>query len=481
MSAAPDAAAAPTGLRASGGDAVALFSVMWALAMVWHMVGNPTQAPPLVQVAIAVAAGLVVWRPRAPLAMAALGVTVAVGAWSEAPVVGNHWVLAGMLGLGTVGAAVAAWLSPRPGTYDRALLPTVRLGLLGFYAFAAFAKLNSSFLDRSVSCAVVYYQESTDSIGAGFLQFGGASWIEWAVIVGTVVIELSVPVALIWGRTRRWAVVGAIAFHAVLAIDQDHTFFDFSSLLTALFVTFLPAAAPAAVAAVGRLADRLRSDGERVPELAHALGAAVPVLAGLVVASGALAPDTVRLVGWWLWQPAVVATIVVLARLVRRDRTAGDGVGFVPRPLVLLLVPALVLFNGLTPYLEIKTGYGWNMYGNLVTVDGESNHLIVRRTLPLTDEQARPVTVLASDDPDVARYVDADLAITWRQFRRFLADHPDAAVTFERDGEVVSVERAGDHPELVDADPPWREKLQLFRVIDQRRPARCTLGFGPAR
>lgn len=34
----------------------------------------------------------------------------------------------------------------------------------------------------------------------------------------------------------------------------------------------------------------------------------------------------------------------------------------------MLLVPVLVVFNGLTPYLELKTGFGWNMHSNLRTV-----------------------------------------------------------------------------------------------------------------
>ena len=50
---------------------------------------------------------------------------------------------------------------------------------------------------------------------------------------------------------------------------------------------------------------------------------------------------------------------------------------------------AIVVANGLTPYLELKTALGFNMYANLVTVAGDSNHLVVRRTahvLPVQDD-----------------------------------------------------------------------------------------------
>ena len=67
--------------------------------------------------------------------------------------------------------------------------------------------------------------------------------------------------------------------------------------------------------------------------------------------------------------------------------------------------------NGSTPYLELKTAYGWNMYANLRTVDGDSNHFVVRCTLPLTDEQADLVRIISTDDPGLALYADDDYAL----------------------------------------------------------------------
>jgi hypothetical protein len=61
---------------------------------------------------------------------------------------------------------------------------------------------------------------------------------------------------------------------------------------------------------------------------------------------------------------------------------------------------AVVFINGLTPYLEMNTDYGWNIYSNLVTVDGESNHLLIRSTLPLRSGHEDLAAIVESDDHD---------------------------------------------------------------------------------
>jgi hypothetical protein len=146
-----------------------------------------------------------------------------------------------------------------------------------------------------------------------------------------------------------------------------------------------------------------------------------------------------------------------------------------------VLVPLLVFLNGLTPYLEVKTGFGWNMYANLRTVDGDSNHFVVRRTLPLTDAQAEPVELLDTDDPALQRYVDTEYSLTWQQLRGYLSHHPSVRVRYRQGSAVVALAHASDDPELVEPLPVWQEKLQLFRPIDQQSPERCVPTFGAAR
>jgi hypothetical protein len=470
--------------RSSQPDALALFSVMWALAALWHLLGNPLNGPAWGQAILVAGVGAVLLRPGATLPLGLLAIGGLVSVWTEAPLLGNHWLLAGFVDVAILLALVTGLVRRR--VTDRIdlanrLFPAARLCLLGFYCFAAFAKLNSAFFDRTVSCATFYFDESTDSLGLSGLQLGGTAWLQRAVILGTVTVELSIPLLLLLRRTRLVGVVVGLAFHAVLALDRSHQFFDFSSTLVALFVLFLPPLAGSwVVERVGSIRARLALRDEQLPGRVHLALAGVPIVVGVLVVIDGLTAELAVDVGWWPWQLYAVGVIAATVVFVRQHRTSGERL-LRPHHALFALVPVLVVLNGLTPYLELKTGYGWNMYSNLRTVDGESNHLLVRRTFPLTDEQEDVVTILETSSAALGRYAANGYGLTWRQLRTYLSQHPKVSITYQRGGETVALRHASDRPELVEPVPSWRQKVQLFRAVDLRSPERCVPSFGPAR
>ena len=162
------------------------------------------------------------------------------------------------------------------------------------------------------------------------------------------------------------------------------------------------------------------------------------------------------------------AALRVGARGLRLERIFGT-------PLIVALA-ALVVFNGLTPYLELKTGYGFNMYANLATTDGVSNHLIIRRTLPLTDVQAHLAQVESSDDPVLSRYATDGYLLPERNLRDYLASHPSARAVVTVEGRRMEVSGADFGRPL----PVLVRKFQLFRAVDRADPPRCQLGWLPA-
>lgn len=471
--------------RAHDHPGLALFSAMWAAAALWHVLGNPSGSRDWAHALLVLASGWVLWRPGEVRALVALATTGLLTVWVEAPVLGNHWLLVGLVDVAILLSVAVGALRRQPwhrGDLATRLFPTARLCLLGFYAFAAFAKLNAAFFDRRVSCAVFYFEESTASLGLSGLQLDGAAWLQHAVIVGTAAVELSIPVLLVARRTRHLGVLVGLVFHGVLALDRTHHFADFSSVLAALFVLFLPGTAGTWVAErVGSMRARLALRDERLPSAAHLVAALVPTALVLLVVTGLLDGADGRTVGWWTWQVMAVGTVALTGLYLRQGPPAPAPGALRAHHALYLLVPILVVFNGLTPYLEVKTGYGWNMYANLRTVDGDSNHFVVRRTFPVTDQQADLVEVLRSDDPSLLRYGYRGYALTFRQLRAYLADHPDVSLTYRRDGEVIRVARASDDPDLVAPPPIWQEKLLLFRAVDLRSPERCVPSFGPAR
>jgi hypothetical protein len=262
-------------------------------------------------------------------------------------------------------------------------------------------------------------------------------------------------------------VVVAMAFHLMLSFDLDQHFFDFTSILFALFALFVP-------------------DGERerlLPAVPRRIAPAVAVALGLAVLASVGPPGPLHraLFGSAMvlaWAPLGAFVVARAAGAARRAKGPWD---VALRPPVgragAAVVVALVVLNGLTPYLELKTASAWNMYANLVTADGESNHFLVRRTLALTAGNEGPVTVLESDDPGLAAYVGSGWAVAWPQFRHHLAGRPEASVTFERFGVLQRATGA----ELGERLPWWRAKLLPFRALPLDRPPPCQSTWLPAR
>jgi hypothetical protein len=403
----------------------------------------------------------------------------------DAPVIGNHWVLQGLVSLGLLGAAAHVAVGGRrsgTGFSRRRLaavaLPLVRWSALCFYVFAAFSKLNWGFVDSTVSCANVFADGSLRSFGLPGHLTGGSGWIPRVLPWVALSAEVAVPILLVRRRTRYYGLALALVFHSLVSLDRDHPIADFGSYLLASYILFLP---PSFFAALGHWVQRRIGIVEK---LASALLFVVATL--VVVQANGRGSFFLRVLAggrWALWIALdAVVLALALAFLVRvRFKVADDDAlgGGVVSPLQwpaharwLLVVPALIVFNGLTPYLEVKTAYGWNMYSNLRTVDGDSNHFLVRHTATLSNAQDDMVEILSSSDGGLQDYADRRFALPMLQLRDYLSDHPDAALQFRRRGAVVDVARAGDVPELVEPLTAVERRLLAFR-------ASTAVGAGP--
>ena len=451
----------------ANGDLVApmrWFTRAFGIALVAHLVGNPagwrttdgSLLTPLVGVSaiLGLLAVSLVARPGR-LRLSAAAVLVLASVWLEAPRVGNHWLL-----MGIVSAAVLlshARRDPWPW-----LSLTGRWILLCFYSFAAFAKLNTGFLDPAASCGVFYANQSLASFGLP--TFASSSPAAWVSIAGPVLVELSVPVLLLLGRTRRAGVLLAFVFHTVISLDFDQNFYDFTSVLMLLLCLFLPEETLSDWERRASSPARLRTLGLALCTVTVAASLMPPVLASVVA---------VRLLGFATWVPFAAWMIVRAAR-------AGLGRFDVPmrvRGLATGLLAALVVANGLTPYLEVKTGTSFNMYANLVTVGGETNHLVVRRTLHLSDVQDDLVEVVSSEDEGLRRYAEDRYLLPERNLLDYLARHPDVeAVVRTPDGTERTVTGADGVRQ-----PVVVTKFLAFRAVDQDSPPRCQALWLPAR
>ncbi len=466
-----------------------IFRIGWALVALFHLAGNPRPsfAPGSVvfavaSVALGLAAVTVLLRPRSQWPLWSLCVLVPVTAWLEAPIVGNHWVLASAISLAYLMASLVAAVRARPMDPESVwpvFAPTARLILLIAYGFAAFAKLNSGFFDPVTSCAVYYHDQLVSSWGLDALSVAGHPTLGRMTAIGAAAVELSVPLLLLF--RRRIGVLLALSFHWMLAMDLAQHFWDFSSVLFVAFLLFLDDRQLADLARRARDSWRRLRASFRLTLITLGI-----VMAAVPVAAAALSGNRVVLVlahiaghlSWWVLGTGLLALVALTTFKTRSD---GQRVDIKPRGVALWLIPAVVAFNGLTPYLELKTGFGWNMYSNLRSVAGDTNHLLVPHTLDLTGLQKDQVEIVDSSDETLMKVARADYRIAYSEFREYAHDYPETSVVYRRGGRLYSDERVGDGEAGSGQVSVISRRLQSFRLIDASGGERCQPVFSAAR
>lgn len=394
------------------------------------------------------------------------------------PAVSNHWLLMGITALGLLPIAATRAVRGEPGdAWFESVRPVIGSQLLLLYAFATLAKLNAGFFDPTLSCASAHYAWLVERVP--FLPSATTPWIPAAAMAGTLLAEGGLPLLLLFRRTRMAGVFGVWSFHLVLGVNG---FYDFSSVAAAYAATFLPARTlegwgevrgrVPVVARVCRGAERFASSrlGPSVAVASLLLLALAPVLAGTP-------PDSLRVfafrLGRVVWLPLWLALGAALL-LAWRHAPAGEPERVRRRPpLLAWLAPALVVANGLSPYLGLKTENSFAMYSNLQTEGGQWNHALLPESLRVFPFQDEPVRILGSSDPTLRQYAEQRLRIVPFALRVHLRDRPGASVRYEAEGRVRNASRAALDGFLAAPVNPALAKLFQFRPVPGPRRNSC--------
>jgi hypothetical protein len=405
----------------------------------------------------------------------------------DMPVIVNHWLLLGILELGVFVALAVGWARGEPWVRNRAALyralaPYVRLAVVLVYAFAALAKVNGGFLDPAISCGSEMLGDLVNRVPVGI----NTDLLDRPAIYFTIAIELALPIFLSIRSTRIPAVFAGGGFHLMLALAGHLPFSGFAFAFYALFCPDdLPerfdrvrAAMPALDVAFTRARDAGRSP----------LGFPVLAAAFLAVAAAiTYGPDGVRspVINGFLVLFVVYALALggLMAMCVAQGRPFHYQPGWLrlASP-VWALAPIVVIVNALTPYLGLKTQDTFTMYSNMQTEAGHWNHELVPQDVQVFPYQNDLVRIVDSSDEDLIEAAQNDREWVWWELRAWAADNPDEWVEYERDGEVVRADPAGDHPELGDDPNPVLQKLVLFRDVptEDGNDCRINRNVGPA-
>lgn len=418
--------------------AFAVFAFALAVGTLVHE-WNSTFTP-WVAIPASVAALAVLVRPASPVRLMVLMATLVAECVRQLPDPVNHQVL-----LGVLGAALGVWwlglLARSPDVardpaqlYDR-IAPFLRLGFILMWAMAALAKVNAGFLDTASTCAV-WIVESIPLVEV-------PPALVPAVVAGTLLVEISLPVLLTFHRTRPFAIAVALPFHALSAL-AGHSWF--SGLAWAFYALFLPPAVLARATVVARTllppwARRAVDAAAAHPWRAVAAGA-VAFVVGHYVVVPALGPFAGGARNWgailvclgWM-----AFTSLVLLRL-RRSWFPGavrPRASLAVRHAVLIAGLVALVLNGLSPYAGLKTTAAFTMFSNLRTEPGHWNPLLVPESVRVVDWlDGGDVRFLRTDDPAMQAEIADDETghIVLLGARRIAAQYPDATVEYTVDG-----------------------------------------------
>ena len=457
------------------------FSTLWPLAVIFHLAGNDfflltigTSAGfglvGLFQVPMLVAAVAMLLRPT-PLSAVALSVSHMAVVAVKLPVVGNHEML-----LLLIHVAVLLAVATKGNQWLPGVVAPLRWVLLIAYSAIAFSKLNSSFLDSSVSCAVIFGDEFAEWL---HLSVSNSNVLSFLAIYGTVSIELAIPVLLLFSRTRHLGVKVGLVFHTVLALEPAGHVFDFTSVLFALFLLFV---APRQSHWISNAVDDAREK----------LGSKNMMYIVALIFVGNYAMSIVRNDPGWNWYFDYPVWLVFAGFVLRttfqatsQRTTPIPKLSFAFGP-VMTIVVALAALNAVSPYLEIRTSGAFNMYSNLSTLNGETNHLLLPATLPLGDEVVLyDFTSIPGSFNSLDFYSDSDpsLGIPEENLVNYVRKFPGEADSVV---EITQGLGAGEQVTLGQLADGYRrtgdvlDRFFYIRAVNPDGPTGCRRYWGPA-
>ncbi len=466
---------------------------MWACAAIFHQLAalkGMTKPPGFLLV---VAAFVLIARPRSIPCMAVLMLLQIWEAWTHLPG-SNHWLFTALVNVTFLLTLVVIWLRERKsGPLDSrsifvAAAPAVRLMVQIFYFYVVFHKLNSDYLYELWSCGAELWR--TQVTRFPFLPIG--PFFEALSIYFALIAEALIPVLLAIRPTRHLGMAFGAWFHFVVSMNPSNLFFNFTSMLFAIFALY---AMEDFVSIWNRMSRPITQQvAEAIAPVREVFAqpivhrALLGIFGVVILASGAyllqLSTEDrqaaselvhsialpVSLTTWIVYALPLVALFSLLAlEPVSKRPTSAFHLPYKS----LLVVPLLTFLNGASPYLGLKTKTTFAMYSNLVTIDVHYNHLIVPPSFQIAGYQYDLVEILDSSAPSLQRLQRDYLRITWFEFVHLTSEVPEASVTYRRTGVEHRVERIGDDPALSRPHPYVLGKILHFHLSDRRPQSTC--------
>lgn len=371
--------------------------------------------------------------------------------------------------------------------------PAARFNILFLYFYAVLHKLNWDYLNVDNGCGTQLLQGEIDYWLPGYaLPYIGKVFATY----GSLMAEAAIPMLFLFRKTRPWGVLLGLIFHFTLSLHPHGGIFSFTGLIYSYFFLFL---SPRFTLRLGEVLNRkfnvFRSD-TRSEAIANT------ILWGVFLASlfiyGFLKEDQGSFefgiggkpqitlgtrfpaifmgtfwmfLGWCLW----MLYLFFAAKGLQQEEEQPQTRWFIPKPILLILPGILIIINGLSPYLGLKTHTSFSMFSNIRTEGRVNNHVFMPRAVsPWQDDL---VTIVASNAKGISQYIYPGLQLTYFEFRHAASTQKgDFYVDYIRNGQPLHYEKKdkqvmGD-PELNKRHSYLARKLLRFRPV-YPRPCPC--------
>ena len=438
--------------------------VLWAIALLWSLNHNILVTGDvwlgLLHISSVLSAFILLFFPSSRRALYGAVVTFAIYiAWCF-PVVPNHRVLLLLSGATLV-------ISTRSFTHERRAITTLRYLCIVVYCFAFFAKLNTAYLNNTISCASKFFQQSIELHGLATTLWQENPFNTLSTPgVWSAISEIAIVLLLMWSPTRRYGVLFGLAFHCLLATNYLKYFANFSSTLFVLLCAWLDTAS------------LKRLYREKLAYWYPAFLSGALLLYGLLICCSiqVLSPLHFSIIRYLLWTLFAVYILWAVFKSSNRIQHKLQTAGRLPLPFVLMLLPPLIL--GVSPYLGIRNRNSFSMYSNLQVEPTYSNHLVISKGLDVTGLQSDVATILSvRADSKSDENILLPGSYPYLTICSFLSQmdmaHPTGSIeiTFVRNQQNFTFRRG----ESIPSDcPPWiLRKLLLFGRVGDGAERSC--------
>ena len=353
-------------------QSIGTFLFLWAVALLWHLTTHGQWCKSWVHSVLTASATAQLVAPDSVLLLLLTSSTsVAVFA---SPAGANHEALTAAVGAAFCLAAAEPLLHgrwPRHRDLNRAFA-TVQQCLITLYVFAFLHKLNTGYLDTETSCAVQIIERIIGSpISSQLIRVG--------LIYGSLALELFLPLSLTLSHSlcRAAGIAIGVIFHAFVGMRYA----AFSLHVLAIYATFFSSPRSSTSLRMTIIGTTPFSP-KRMAALVHtAVLAAVAVTARTTKLQG-LEPVLFRRAKFCLLTVAWIAVGVPLIsqalQLSQGGAIQSESDCQVSRHCLRCgwVLPAVLSFVGMNPYLGLRTVPTFSMFSNLRTEGGYTNSIV---------------------------------------------------------------------------------------------------------